>query len=112
MSFAYKIQFDKTLPALTVGAGSSVDATKATLKGTLTIDGNTASVSGTADKSSLSLTGTGSGAWKIAGFGVSGASDIAYSKKKGHHGQITFSAKVGGLPGGGSVPFAITMKGK
>ncbi len=107
-----KIQFDQTLPALVVGAGSSVDATKATLKGTLTIDGNAASVSGTADKSSLSLTGTGSGAWKIAKLGISGVSDVEYKKKKGQHGKITFSGMVGGLPGNGSVPFTVTMKGK
>ena len=106
------IQFDKSLPPLVVNSQSSIDSNEATLYGTLTIDGNTASVSGTANKSSLLLTGNGSGSWKIAGSPISGVSDVKYSKKKGHHGQITFSAKAGGLPGGGSVPFTVTMRGK
>lgn len=107
-----QIHFDKALPALVVDASqSSVSKTEATLTGAMTIDGNQATLSGSAKSASVSLTGSAAGSWSIAGHSISDVTHVAYTQKKGP-GKLTFSGTVGGLAGSGSAPFTVTMEGK
>lgn len=104
------IHFDKTLPALVVNTSSSVSDNKATLNGTVTIDGNSASMSGSADASSLSLSGSASGSWKMAGFRLYDDGKVTYKKSAGSPGEIVISTFVS-LGDKIDVPLNVTMTG-